>query len=48
MTVNEDFNSLKRRKVLREITDTFCKYAGFTPHVVFESDDPANEINIIL
>lgn len=43
----DDFISLKRGKVLREITDTFCKYAGFTPHVVFESDDPATVRGLI-
>ncbi|KZL90252.1 LysR family transcriptional regulator [Clostridium magnum] len=42
-----DFISLKQGKVLREITDTFCKYAGFTPHVVFESDDPATVRGLI-
>ncbi|MDS0525827.1 LysR family transcriptional regulator [Clostridium sp. SHJSY1] len=44
---NDDFISLKRGKDLREITDTFCKYAGFTPNVIFESDDPATVRGLI-
>ncbi|BCN32667.1 LysR family transcriptional regulator [Anaeromicropila herbilytica] len=38
---HDEFISLKRGKDLREITDAFCKYAGFTPNIIFESDDPA-------
>jgi DNA-binding transcriptional LysR family regulator len=44
---NDDFISLKRGKDLREITDTFCKYSGFTPNVIFESDDPATVRGLI-
>lgn len=44
---NDDFISLRRGKKLREITDTFCNYAGFTPHVIFESDDPATVRGLI-
>lgn len=43
----DDFISLRRGKVLREITDSFCKYAGFTPNVIFESDDPATVRGLI-
>lgn len=44
---NDGFISLRRGKNLREITDTFCSYAGFTPHVIFESDDPATVRGLI-
>ncbi|WP_416100910.1 LysR substrate-binding domain-containing protein [Clostridium carboxidivorans] len=44
---NDGFISLRRGKKLREITDTFCSYAGFTPHVIFESDDPATVRGLI-
>lgn len=44
---NDDFISLKRGKDLREITDAFCKYSGFTPNVIFESDDPATVRGLI-
>lgn len=43
----DDFISLKRGKDLREITDIFCKYSGFTPNVIFESDDPATVRGLI-
>lgn len=38
---NADFISLRRGKDLRNITDIFCKYSGFSPNIIFESDDPA-------
>lgn len=44
---NDDFISLRRGKDLRCITDAFCKYAGFTPNIIFESDDPATVRGLI-
>lgn len=44
---NDDFISLKPGMSLREITDTFCHYAGFTPHIIFESDDLATVRGLI-
>jgi len=44
---NDDFISLKPGQSLREITDIFCRYAGFTPKVIFESDDPATVRGLI-
>lgn len=44
---DEDFISLRPGKILREITDTFCQYAGFTPRIIFESDDPATVRGLI-
>ncbi len=35
-----DFICLPKGKGLRELTDQYCKLAGFTPHVVFECDSP--------
>lgn len=43
----DDFISLSRGKPLREITDIFCKYSGFIPRVIFESDDPATVRGLI-
>jgi DNA-binding transcriptional LysR family regulator len=37
----ESFISLPPGKSLRETTDAFCRLAGFTPRIRFESDDPA-------
>jgi len=36
----EPFLALKQGYSLRKLTDTCCQQAGFTPHVVFEGDDP--------
>jgi len=36
---DEAFLSLKPGHSLRELTDAFCLQAGFTPKIVFESDD---------
>lgn len=36
----ENFISLKPHTVLRNLTDSLCYQAGFTPNVIFESDDP--------
>ena len=35
-----DFISLQQGAVLRNITDFYCQMAGFTPHVILESDNP--------
>ncbi|AIQ17544.1 LysR family transcriptional regulator [Paenibacillus sp. FSL H7-0357] len=43
----DDFISLKTGQGLREITDKFCKHSGFTPHVIFESDDPSTVRGLI-
>lgn len=44
---NENFIQLRPGSDLRKITDSFCKLAGFTPRVVFESDDPATVRGLI-
>ncbi len=36
----EPFLALKQGYSLRKLTDTCCQQAGFTPHVVFEGNDP--------
>lgn len=38
---DEAFISLKPGHSLRELTDSFCLQAGFTPKVAFESDEPS-------
>jgi Transcriptional regulator len=43
----ERFISLPPGKSLRETTDAFCRLAGFTPHIQFESDDPATVRGLI-
>lgn len=43
----DNFISLKPGQGLREITDKFCQYAGFTPQIIFESDDPATVRGLI-
>ena len=43
----DDFISLQPGKSLRETTDKFCRQAGFMPHVIFESDDPATVRGLI-
>jgi len=37
----EPFISLKLGYDLRELTDEFCRQAGFSPHIVCEVDEPA-------
>lgn len=44
---NEGFISLRRGSALREITDSYCRLAGFTPRVIFESDDPGTVRGLI-
>lgn len=41
------FLSLKRGHSLRDLTDAFCLQAGFTPKIVFESDDPSTVRGLI-
>lgn len=43
----EGFIHLKPGNALREITDDFCRQAGFIPSVLFESDDPATVRGLI-
>lgn len=38
---NDNFISLKKGKELRNITDDFCNSSGFSPNIIFESDDPS-------
>ncbi|MGO4731109.1 LysR family transcriptional regulator [Paenibacillus sp. 2KB_22] len=38
---NEGFISLRSGANLRELTDEFCRNAGFSPRIIFESDDPS-------
>jgi len=38
---DENFTSLQHGQILRKITDSYCRYAGFKPNIIFESDDPA-------
>ncbi|GJM79777.1 LysR family transcriptional regulator [Paenibacillus sp. HMSSN-139] len=43
----EDFIMLPTGKSLRETTDAFCRLAGFSPRIRFESDDPATVRGLI-
>lgn len=43
----EGFISLQGTSQLRLICDAFCRRTGFSPHVVFESDNPAAVRNMI-
>ena len=43
----EDFISLMGFQQLRAICDRLCQHAGFTPHITFESDNPAVVRNMI-
>lgn len=44
---NEKFINLKKESAFRQITDSFCEQAGFTPRIAFESDDPATVRGLI-
>lgn len=44
---NEGFISLLGSRQLRWICDKFCQHAGFSPRIVFESDNPATVRNMI-
>src|SRR5579884_966340 len=37
---HEPFISLKPGNTIRDLTDSFCRQAGFTPKVAFEGDEP--------
>lgn len=43
----EDFISLMGSRQLRQICDQFCSHAGFSPKIIFESDNPAAVKNMI-
>ena len=43
----EGFISLQGSREFRYICDRFCQHAGFTPNIVFESDNPAAVKNMI-
>ncbi len=45
--MGDSFISLRPGHNLRETTDALCKYAGFTPRIAFESDDPATVRGLI-
>jgi DNA-binding transcriptional LysR family regulator len=38
---HEPFISLKPGNTIRDLTDSFCRQAGFTPKVAFEGDEPS-------
>src|SRR6266567_2573570 len=38
---HEPFISLKPGNTIRDLTDSFCQQAGFTPKVAFEGDEPS-------
>ena len=40
-TRNEDFIMMRRGGVLRTLANSACYQAGFSPHIVFESDNPS-------
>ena len=46
-TVHEGFISLSESKPVRSICDYFCLAAGFTPHIIFESDSLEAVRNLI-
>ena len=43
----ESFLTLKPGYSLRELTDTFCQQAGFTPSIVFEGDEPVALLHLV-
>ena len=44
---DEQFISLLGSREFRYICDRFCQHAGFTPNIIFESDNPAAVKNMI-
>ncbi|WP_289140113.1 LysR family transcriptional regulator [uncultured Brevibacillus sp.] len=44
---DEDFISLRAGKSMRGLTDDFCRLAGFTPRIVFETDDPSTVSGLV-
>ena len=47
MLQDEGFISLTEGSVLRRLTDRYCQKAGFTPHILFESDAPGTVRGLI-
>lgn len=43
---NEGFISLDKTRLIRTFCDSFCQRAGFTPHIIFESDNPESVKNL--
>jgi DNA-binding transcriptional LysR family regulator len=43
----EPFLALKPGYNLRELTDAFCRQAGFTPNIVFEGDEPIALLQLV-
>ncbi len=43
---HEDFISLDKSRLIRAFCDSFCQSAGFTPHIIFESDNPESVKNL--
>ena len=43
----EGFISIYGSRQFRIVFDKLCKHAGFTPNIIFESDNPAAVINMI-
>ena len=46
-TRKEGYVSLDRTRPIRAIYDHFCELAGFTPQIIFESDNPESVRNLI-
>lgn len=46
-TQKEGYVSLDRTRPIRGICDQFCEQAGFTPQIIFESDNPESVRNLI-
>lgn len=44
---HESFLALKPGYNLRELTDTFCQQAGFTPRIMFEGDEPVALLHLV-
>jgi DNA-binding transcriptional LysR family regulator len=44
---HEPFLALKPGYNLRELTETFCQQAGFTPRIVFEGDEPMALLHLV-
>ena len=43
----EGFISLSNNRPMRRICDRFCLESGFTPHIIYESDNPESVRNLI-
>lgn len=44
---DEDFITLRKGENFREITDTFCTYASFSPRIIFECTSPMTSLELI-